>query len=348
MLPGLLPLLIFIIVDAIWGTEAGLVVAIIFGFGELVIILLKERRFDWFVIFDTGLLILLGVISLISSDEIFFKLKPAFINVIFLVIIGLSAFSNKNLLLLYSKRYLKDLEINESHQAELRTTFQVMFWLFFINTALIVYSAFYMSKAAWGFISGALLYIMFGVYFGWQFLMSKRNQKKEHNEEWFPLVDEKGNVIGKTTRENAHSRPGILHPVVHLHIFNMRGEIYLQKRPSNKDIQPGKWDTAVGGHVNLGETVEQALLREAKEELGIENFRFSPFMNYRWDSARESELVYSFIAQVNSHIKPNTLELADGRFWTIDELRQLVGKNILTPNFEHEFSYFQNSKFKNK
>ena len=51
----------------------------------------------------------------------------------------------------------------------------------------------------------------------------------------------------------------LLHPVVHLHLFNSRGELYLQKRPEWKDIQPGRWDTAVGGHVDYGETVDEKL-----------------------------------------------------------------------------------------
>lgn len=66
-------------------------------------------------------------------------------------------------------------------------------------------------------------------------------------EEWFPLVDEKGETIGKATRKECHSGSKMLHPVVHLHIFNKAGDLYLQKRSINKDIQPGKWDTAVGG-----------------------------------------------------------------------------------------------------
>ena len=61
-------------------------------------------------------------------------------------------------------------------------------------------------------------------------------------EEWFPLVNEEGETIGKATRRECHSGCKWLHPVVHLHIFNAAGDLYLQKRSMTKDIQPGKWD----------------------------------------------------------------------------------------------------------
>ena len=76
----------------------------------------------------------------------------------------------------------------------------------------------------------------------------------DNNQEMFPIVDEQGNITGAATRGECHSGSKLLHPVVHLHVFNAQGDIYLQKRPEWKDIQPGKWDTAVGGHIDLGES----------------------------------------------------------------------------------------------
>ena len=90
---------------------------------------------------------------------------------------------------------------------------------------------------------------------------------QDNKAERFPIVDEEGRVIGAATRGECHNGSRLLHPVVHLHVFNSQGEVYLQKRPAWKDIQPGKWDTSVGGHLDYGETPEQALVREVREEL---------------------------------------------------------------------------------
>ena len=131
----------------------------------------------------------------------------------------------------------------------------------------------------------------------------------------------------------------LLHPVVHLHIFDNQGRLYLQKRSMDKDIQPGKWDTAVGGHVDFGETVEQALLREAREELSFTGFTPIPLFQYVFQSSRERELVNAF-RTVTSRTSFNydPVEVDDGRFWTMQEINDAIGKGILTPNFESEFA----------
>jgi isopentenyldiphosphate isomerase len=157
-------------------------------------------------------------------------------------------------------------------------------------------------------------------------------------EEWFPLVDEEGNTTGKATRKECHGGSRLLHPVVHLHIFDKSGRLYLQKRSMKKDIQPGKWDTAVGGHVDYGEEIEDALYREAREELGLTGF--VPIFCYRyvWESPVERELVYTFYTICENEIIPNKSELDDGRFWKSEEILSYISKDIFTPNFEKEFS----------
>ena len=160
--------------------------------------------------------------------------------------------------------------------------------------------------------------------------------KQDRQDELLPLVDENGNITGTATRGECHNGSMMMHPVVHLHVFNSKGELYLQKRPEWKDIQPGKWDTAVGGHIDLGEHVEQALFREAGEELGIEGFTPEALPQYVFRSACECEMVYPYKTVYDKDIRPSE-ETSGGRFWSMDEIRESIGKGILTPNFEQEF-----------
>ena len=159
---------------------------------------------------------------------------------------------------------------------------------------------------------------------------------KDNNEEMFPLVDELGNITGAASRGECHSGSKLLHPVVHLHVFNDKGELFLQKRPAWKDIQPDKWDTAVGGHVDLGENAEQALKREVSEELGITEYEPQFVTSYVFESKVEKELVFVYKTIYNGEITPSKEELAGGRFWGIQEIKENIGKEVFTPNFEGE------------
>ena len=158
-------------------------------------------------------------------------------------------------------------------------------------------------------------------------------------EEIFPVVDEDGNPVSTAPRSVCHNGISkLLHPVVHLHLFNDPGELFLQKRSIRKDLLPGKWDTSVGGHFSPGETPEAALKRETLEELGLSDFLFKFVLKYIWESQRERELVYSFSGKTDKIPVVNTEEIEEGRFWTLKEIEANLGKNIFTPNFEHEFN----------
>ena len=58
---------------------------------------------------------------------------------------------------------------------------------------------------------------------------------------------------------------------------------------------------------------------------------------------REKELVFSHKTVFDDPILPSE-ELAGGRFWPLDEIRQNLGKNVFTPNFEREFTTVLNQQ----
>lgn len=155
--------------------------------------------------------------------------------------------------------------------------------------------------------------------------------------EWFPVIESNGLVIGRSTRQYCHSGAKPLHPVIHIHIIDRYSRIYLQKRSMNKDIQPGKWDTAVGGHVSYGEGITEAVYREASEELGFSEFNPIHIETYSFESEIERELVNVFAAVGSYELHPDLDEVDEGRWWHVDDIDANIGKGIFTPNFESEF-----------
>lgn len=160
---------------------------------------------------------------------------------------------------------------------------------------------------------------------------------KDNHKELFPIVDAAGNVLGSISRGEAHNGSKALHPVVHLHLFNSKGELFLQKRPEWKDIQPGKWDTACGGHIDYGETPEEALLREVREELGVTAYVPKRIDMYVHENDIERELVYVHTTVYDGDVCPDRGELDGGRFWTKEDIESNLGHDVFTPNFEEEY-----------
>ena len=155
--------------------------------------------------------------------------------------------------------------------------------------------------------------------------------------EMHPLVEPSGLVYGQASREYCHSGSHVLHPVVHLHIIDHFGRLYLQKRSMTKDLLPGYWDTAVGGHVSYGESILEALYRETSEELGLTAFNPVALEAYIWQTERDNEYVFVHAMVGHPELHPDPAEVSEGRWWTFEELDRAMGQQVLTPNFENEF-----------
>lgn len=161
----------------------------------------------------------------------------------------------------------------------------------------------------------------------------------ENDAELLDLLDEKGRVKGVVRRSEVHGNPSLRHPSVHVFVVNSKGEFFLQKRSDYKKVQPGKWDTSVGGHIPAGESYEQGALRELEEELGVfmpDASRLEFRHDFIWKSDFETEHTRTFILRYDGPFKLNPAEVSDGRFWTVEEIKKAYGRGVFTPNLEVE------------
>ena len=161
--------------------------------------------------------------------------------------------------------------------------------------------------------------------------------------EWLPIVEPNGLVVGRSVRQYCHGGAKPLHPVIHIPIIDRFSRVYLQKRAMHKDIQPGKWDTAVGGHVSYGESLIEAVYREASEELGFSEFNPIYLETYEFESSVEREMVNVFAAVGSFELQPDLDEVDEGRWWELSDIDANLGKGIFTPNFESEFQMIRRS-----
>lgn len=144
-------------------------------------------------------------------------------------------------------------------------------------------------------------------------------------------------VVGRAPRGACHGNPQLIHAVARVQVFDRQGRLLLQLRSATKDIQPGTWDTAVGGHLLPGEEAEAAARREMQEELGVAPDQLEFLHRFLWRTPVESEWVTTYRTLHEGPFRPEPGEIAELRFWTRAEIQAALGTGILTPAFEDEF-----------
>ena len=165
--------------------------------------------------------------------------------------------------------------------------------------------------------------------------------------EYLDILDEEGNKTGKKdTREIIHKN-GLLHSEVAAFIYTDTGKIVLQKRKSNKKTYGGMW-SITGGHVLSGETNEDALIREIKEELNFEIKRdeITFVTKYKSKKIKESIINNKFFSMYNIKIRENQLnkikiqedEIEEVKLFSIKEIEKIIDRG------DKQFHFPQNSE----
>ena len=152
------------------------------------------------------------------------------------------------------------------------------------------------------------------------------------------IVNEKGEVIGEDSRENIHKQ-GLLHAEIHVWFYTPNGELVFQHRSKNKDTFPDLLDATVGGHVEIGDSLEETAVKEVEEETGvnIEDVDLVYIATTKTKSFDEvTEMTNYALRKVFAfrfEDDLNELRLEEGKslgfeLWPIDSL--------LDPDFEHK------------
>lgn len=168
------------------------------------------------------------------------------------------------------------------------------------------------------------------------------------------IVDENNRLTGQVEDRWVAYNKGLWRRTVSCWIMNEKGEVLLQKRTANKIRNPNKW-SKTGGQVDSGETVEEAIFREVKEELGIEIPKKQiKVENVHKDSNKNRRFAYNFIFVVDYKISDYILqkeEVAEVKYFTIEEMELAKKNNDLNYtfcNWSDEDFYREMNLLKNK
>jgi len=141
--------------------------------------------------------------------------------------------------------------------------------------------------------------------------------------EMMDVVNEDDEVVGTASKQEIYEKL-LPHRIAHILIFNDRGEMAIQKSSVHKKYCPLHWGTAVGGHVQAGESVEQAALREFKEEIGVQVPVEFAFRDWFTGPRGIRKLLTTFRAHYDGPFAVNPFEVEKVEFFSLEKIGQMI------------------------
>lgn len=180
-------------------------------------------------------------------------------------------------------------------------------------------------------------------------------------DEYIDIVDKKGILTGENCLKSEAHRLGHYHNTVHVWLFTTDGEILLQQRALSKEICPGLWDVSAAGHVDTGEALEDAAVRETFEELNYNLSKtdlikvgvFLKEQTYQ-SGIKDNEFHHTYIACLKNSIEKLTfdpIEVEAIKLVTIKTFIDLLNLSITNNHFiASNYDYYINviNAIKNK
>ncbi|MGC1631751.1 MAG: NUDIX domain-containing protein [Gelidibacter sp.] len=164
----------------------------------------------------------------------------------------------------------------------------------------------------------------------------------EQND-YIDIINADGSTTGKSCLKSEIHSEGYYHNTAHVWFYNANAEILLAQRAASKTICPLLWDVSVAGHVDAGEGIEHAAIRETREEIGIEIPEstleklgvYDCFQSYA-NGIKDNEFHHTFIAKIEYTLEDFILdkeEVSQVKFIAIPEFRELLKNSECNGHF---------------
>lgn len=181
-------------------------------------------------------------------------------------------------------------------------------------------------------------------------------------DEYIDIVDAQGLPTGKKALKSEAHKNGWYHNTIHVWFYTKKGEILLQQRSHKKAICPLLWDVSVAGHIDAGESMESAAIRETREEIGLEIHPndltkiaiYCHEASYFNGTIKDNEFHHIYIAELKvplTELVPQPSEVEALKLVTIDTFKELAANSSKNMHFVEsniDYYYFVASEIQNQ
>lgn len=348
---GLLPLLLFMLLDNFFSYLLSFIIGIIFCFICIFLysVLSKDKIYQFMLLPSAVTLVLYSIFLCLQIEPTLFRYSPIITEVLLVVTLTIIGFL---------KPYIIQ-RIRNSGQSTLKKTLirtQINEFFFIAQIIQNVFTLHLFIIIVYGVITidnpqvttgrfitrilNLILGVMIIIYEQIRLSMMEGSLKKEM---WLPVLDEKEKVIGCIARSVSRStKKKYFHPVVRVALL-YKGMLYLEKRSKNAYISPNTLDYPFEQYVLFRHSLDQAVKDSLGERRHILGAAPRYLIKYIYEDEKVKHLVSLYVLCVRDEKKMDLCKHADGKLWTTKQIEDNLGKGVFSNYFEMEFPYLQNT-----
>ncbi len=341
-----LPLILFNIVGNYWGLPIALYLSL-----PLAIILLafaynkQLAIFSWHVSISLLYILICGATLLVCLLPIFQHIQSIAFEIIASGVIVVLLSLQKPIKKLFLNNFRGIPMVNNLHEF-FRTMRMFLFLLIFHISAWICCQYLWETSQVYGKINNLYTVLLVGAAL-YETVRVYMIRGQLGLEEWWPIVNKKGKVIGAVERKESLQNPGkYLHPVVRI-IFVYNNRLLLRLRNSNDMFYPNLWDTTISSHVRYGETMEKCLERLVKKALNFHPSEHVEYKSYYTNMIQAGNAaIYYYVIQLktelNMEIDPKYGQRL--KWWTVKQIDDNICSGVFAELFMGEYPYLHIKK----